>query len=60
MTKNTDEPALEEIKGSITEAIGKITASPSTEKDGAAMRRAARQREAKETPSNAAGGDKKS
>lgn len=56
MTTKSDEVAVEEAKGSITEAIGKITANPSTEIKGTEMKKAAQQRKASDIASDPSDG----
>lgn len=46
MKTKSDEVDVEEAKGSITEAIGKITANPTTESKGTEMKKAAQERKA--------------
>ena len=59
MKTKAEEADVEVAKGSITEAIGKITANPSTEDKGAAMKKAAQQRKASDIASDASDGNTK-
>lgn len=57
MKAKSDEANIEEAMGSITEAIGKITANPSTEKKGAEMKKDAQQRKASDIASDTSDGN---